>query len=138
MESLPVLKVVKGDDTLHDLYMACVTRITLWNWALYSKTATKITNNFSSLRRNRNCNCNHNLKQIFGVRGLTDSVTNLEVLCSRPFLVIYATNDCPTRWVSNLVHSCIWNLNSHQCHHQHKENYRSLYQFHGFLAMQSR
>ena len=38
MESLPVVKVAIGDDALHDLYMACVTRITLWNFSLYSNT----------------------------------------------------------------------------------------------------
>lgn len=38
MVSFPVVMVVNGDDALHDLYIACVTRITLWNLALYSKT----------------------------------------------------------------------------------------------------
>jgi len=51
MESLPVVKVAIGDDALHVLYMACVTRITLWNLALYSNTGQKnkiqITNNLS-------------------------------------------------------------------------------------------
>lgn len=36
-----MVKVAKGADALHDLYMACVTRITLWNLALYSKTDHK-------------------------------------------------------------------------------------------------
>jgi hypothetical protein len=38
MESLPVFKVVKGADVLHDLYIGCVTLITLCCLGLYSKT----------------------------------------------------------------------------------------------------
>jgi hypothetical protein len=38
MVSFPVVNVAIGDDPLHDLYIACVTRITLWNCALYSNT----------------------------------------------------------------------------------------------------
>lgn len=40
MESLPVVWVEMGMEALHALYSACVTRITLWNWGLYSKTVT--------------------------------------------------------------------------------------------------
>lgn len=55
MMSLPVVKVAIGDDALHDLYMACVTRITLWNLALYSNTEKleiHITNNLSYVAAN--------------------------------------------------------------------------------------
>lgn len=60
---------------------------------------------------------------------LTNSVTNLEVLRSSPLLVINIAKDSPASRVTNLVHSCIWNL--HCCHHHHDQNHSSLYQSHG-------
>jgi len=64
------------------------------------------------------------------VRELTDGVANLEVLSSSPFLVIYITNDGPSRWVPNLVHSCVWNFKS--CHHHQQENHSFLCECHGY------